>query len=144
MEVSMRRIQNKWLFWLMLSLVSLAACQRDQPVGPDTGVPLEAKFSSIQENILTPKCVNRGCHPPAGPMSLEKGQAYNNLVNQASGYGMPRVDPSNADNSALYLKVKGDARVGGVQNRMPLGFPALSSEEIQVIRDWINAGAPNN
>ncbi|MDQ7065175.1 MAG: hypothetical protein Q9P90_13140 [candidate division KSB1 bacterium] len=127
----------------------LSACQRDQgsygPTGPDNGdnnqTTIEATFSSIQQNILTPGCVNRGCHPPAGPMSLKQGEAYQNLVNQPSAYGMPRVDPGKPDNSALYLKVVGDARTGA---RMPLNAPPLSQEQIDAIRTWIQNGAKND
>lgn len=132
--------------WLALPglLVLLNGCERElAPVGPGPE-PLQPTFSSIQDNILTPKCVNLGCHPPAGPMSLQKGVAYGNLVNQPSAYGMPRVDPGNAENSALYLKVIGDPRVGGPSARMPLGGPPLSQEEINVIKQWIDQGAPNN
>ncbi len=126
------------------SLVGFVACENKQGgTGPEDG--LQATFSSIQDNILTPKCVNAGCHPGGGaPMSLAKGVAYQNLVNVPSAYNMPRVDPSDANNSALYLKVIGDARTGGTQLRMPLGRPPLGQQEIDAIRDWINAGADNN
>ncbi len=145
MRHSMRMVFAFMLFGAML-LVS--ACQRDQgpysPTGPDDGdnqQTIEATFSSIQKNILTPGCVNRGCHPPAGPMSLKEGEAYQNLVNQPSAYGMPRVDPGKPDNSALYLKVVGDARTGA---RMPLNAPPLSQEQIDAIRTWIQNGAKND
>jgi len=55
--------------------------------------------------------------------------------------GIPRVDPGDADNSALYLKVIGDNSVGA---RMPLNRGFLSLEEANAIRDWINNGAQNN
>ncbi|RMD94596.1 MAG: hypothetical protein D6814_14315 [Calditrichaeota bacterium] len=125
-------------------LLSFLACQREQSLAPGENVSLQPTFTSIQKNILTPSCVNRGCHPPVGPMSLQEGVAYNNLVNQPSAYGIPRVDPGNAENSALYLKVLGDVRVGGVQARMPLGAGSLTTDEINAIRDWINDGAKNN
>lgn len=118
------------------------SCEHKLPVAVDTN--LTATFSSIQENILTPKCVNAGCHPPAGPMSLREGVAYENLVNKPSAYDMPRVDPGNPDNSALYLKLIGDARVGGAAFRMPLGRDPLSDEEITAVRDWIQRGAKND
>jgi len=147
----MKQATSFRLSWI-LSLVYMAltiflACQRQQsPTGPDrNGKPIQATFSSIQDNIFTPKCVNAGCHNPTpGPMSLQKGVAYDNLVNKPSAYGMPRVDPGNADNSALYLKLIGDAKVGGPQARMPLGAPQLPQEEINAVKEWINAGAKNN
>ena len=117
------------------------ACEHEQGVGPP-GVGLEPTFSSIQSNILTPKCVNQGCHPgQLAPMSLRAGAAYGNLVNSPSAFGILRVAPGDADNSALYLKVIGDNSVGA---RMPLSRNALSSAETNAIRDWINNGAQNN
>lgn len=78
-------------------------------------------------------------------MSLASGVARSNLVGINSGYGnLKRVQPLEASNSVLYLKVVGDPLVGGVQNRMPLGSAALNSDEINAIRDWINAGAQDN
>ena len=128
--------------FILLSFVLLTyACEHEQGVGPPGG-GLEPTFSSIQSNILTPKCVNAGCHPGSlAPMSLQAGVAYGNLVNRPSAFGIPRVDPGDADNSALYLKVIGDNSVG---SRMPLNRNALTTPETDAIRDWINGGALNN
>ncbi|NNE07622.1 MAG: hypothetical protein HKN20_03565 [Gemmatimonadetes bacterium] len=99
-------------------------------------------FSQIQSEILTPSCVNAGCHPGGGgPMSLAAGAAYDNLVNAASNYGIDNVEPGDAENSVLWLKVVGDPDFG---NRMPLFGAALSQEQTDMIRDWIDAGALDN
>jgi len=125
-------------------------CEHDMQVaGQQQG--LQPTLSSIQSNIFAPRCVNLGCHNPNGggaPMSLLSGQARGTLVNvatQNAGYGgRLRVNPGNAANSVLYLKVIGDAAVGGAGGRMPLGAAALNTDQINAIRDWINAGAQNN
>lgn len=123
--------------------LALAACQHElaAPTAPSD----PTTFTSIQANILTPRCVNQGCHPGGGaPMSLAAGAAYNNLVNVNSAtYGKPRVAPGNPNNSVLYLKLIGDNTVGGIAGRMPLGS-ALSATDIQAVRDWITKGAPND
>ena len=128
--------------FVLLSFVLFTyACEHEQGVGPQGG-GLEPTFSSIQTNIFTPKCVNANCHPgQSAPMSLRAGVAYGNLVNRSSTFGIPRVDPGDADNSALYLKVIGD---NGVGSRMPLNRNALTTPETDAIRDWINGGALNN
>lgn len=134
-------IRKVYGYILFLSLFYFcAACEHEQGAGPQA---LQPTFSSIQENIFTLKCVNAGCHPGGGaPMSLQRGVAFSNLVNVPSAFGKPRVDPGNADNSVLYLKVKGDPQVGA---RMPFnGPPFLSNREINAINDWINDGALNN
>jgi len=126
-------------------LVGFIACEHQLAEPPP---PLEPTLSSIQANILDKSCVNRGCHPGNfAPMSLQTGQSFSTLVNVNSAYGNPRilrVKPGDSNNSVLYLKITGSATVGGAANRMPLGFSALSTEEINAIRDWIDAGAQNN
>ena len=130
-------------FVLLTFVLFIYACEHEQGAGPQGG-GLQPTFSSIQDNILTPKCRNAGCHPGGGAppsLPLQAGAAYDRLVNVQSAFGIPRVDPGNADNSALYLKVIGDNSVG---SRMPLSRNALSSEQTNAIRDWINNGAQNN
>ncbi len=129
---------------VLLSLVLfIYACEHEQGAGPQGG-GLQPTFSSIQDNIFTPKCVNAGCHPGGGApplLPLQAGVAYNALVNGQSVFAIPLVDPANANNSTLYLKVIGDSSVG---SRKPLSRNALSSEQTNAIRDWINNGAQNN
>ncbi len=105
-----------------------------------------ATFSFIQDNIFTPTCAVSGCHAGASPaagMNLSAGQAFSNIVAVTSGEvpELQRVNPGDADNSYLVQKVEGTAAVG---QRMPLGGPPLSSELIEAIRSWIDAGAENN
>lgn len=136
---SIYKISNVVLFSFVLFIY---ACEHEQGTGPQGG-GVQPTFSSIQDNIFTQKCVNRGCHNPTpGPMSLQVGNAFGNLVNiQSPVYGRPRVDPGDPNNSVLYLKVISG---GGVGSQMPLSGSKLSSEEMNAIRDWIAGGAQNN
>lgn len=125
---------------LLLFSLMLVACQHETPILTQPQ-PIQPTLSSIQANIFTPKCVNAGCHPGGGgPMSLANGQSFGTLVNQNSAYNRPRVQPGNANNSALYLKVAGTT-LGQI---MPLGRPPLSAAEVTAIQTWINNGALNN
>ncbi len=54
--------------------------------------------------------------------------------------GVQRVAPSNSAGSYIVQKLQGDPGIGG--NRMPLGGPYLDQPTINVIRQWIDAGAP--
>ncbi len=120
---------------------SFVACEHSVNAPSTPPVQVQPLLSSIQANIFTPKCVNAGCHPGGGaPMSLQAGQSFGTLVNQASAYNRPRVAPNNANNSALFLKVAGTTL--GAQ--MPLGRPPLSAAEIGAIQTWITNGALNN
>lgn len=131
-------------FLLLVGAGLFVACDHQMPMTQQQPPPagLQATLSSIQTNILTPKCANVGCHPGGGaPMSLRAGDSFGALVGVNSAYGRPRVAPGNANNSALYLKVIGNNAVGP---RMPTVGAALSQAETDTIKAWINRGALNN
>jgi hypothetical protein len=75
---------------------------------------------------------------------LSPAVSYNNLVNVASRLkaGAVRVIPSDPENSYIIHKLEGRSTIAGV--RMPLGGPYLEIGQIQVIKRWIEIGAPNN
>ncbi len=106
-------------------------------------------FAEVQA-IFTASCISAGCHSgsfPANNMSLVEGEAYDEIVDvapfdpEAASDGLVRVDPGDPDNSYVLLKVAGapDPRLG---SQMPLFAPALSADQVRLIRDWIAAGAP--
>lgn len=103
-------------------------------------------LTEIQTEIFNPSCAFSGCHggaSPAAGQNLSAGQAWSNLVNRPSSQNasFTRVIPGDAENSLLVMKVEGRAPFG---SRMPLGGAALSSAQIQSIREWIDAGAQDN
>ena len=56
--------------------------------------------------------------------------------------GLLRVNPGNPDQSYLVQKIQGNAAVGG---RMPPdGPPYLTQVQIDLVRGWIAAGAPQS
>jgi hypothetical protein len=70
--------------------------------------------------------------------------AYGNIVNVASTErpNLERILPGDAANSYLFQKVTGAAGIAG--SRMPKGGSPLPPADIELLRQWINAGAPNN
>jgi hypothetical protein len=114
----------------------------------DTG--LEATLSSIQENIFTPNCASSSCHAGSSPqagLDLSDGKSFGELVGVSSQQvpSLKRVEASNSGASYLVNKVEGTAgNVGGNSSQMPKGRDPLSDEEIQAIKDWIDAGAAND
>jgi hypothetical protein len=122
-----------------------AACEHEIPLDiPQPQPGTQATFTAIQNTILSRKCAVPGCHTgnsPTGDLNMTAGQAYGNLVNVNSNYGPPRIAPNDPDNSVLYQKVLGNNQFG---SRMPLGGNSLSPDELKLILDWINTGAPNN
>ncbi len=105
-----------------------------------------ATFSAVQQQIFTPSCAFSGCHGsfPQEGMDLRSGAAYANIVNVRSNQrsSLDRIEPLDPDNSYLYLKVLGDPSISG--SRMPRGGSMLSQELLDLLRDWIERGAPND
>ncbi len=97
----------------------------------------EVSYIDDIQPVFNDHCV--ACHGSNGGLSLEEEVSYGNLVNvEARGYpGMIRVVPWDSSSSVLYLKVTGDSSVG---TQMPVGGE-LSTNEIDLIRDWIDEGA---
>ena len=107
----------------------------------------QATFTRVQNEIFTPSCAFVGCHAgsnPAQGQNLSAGQAYSNIVNVPAGErpSMDRIEPGQPSQSYLWLKVTDDPSIIGA--RMPRGAPALSQEKLDLLREWIEAGALNN
>lgn len=122
------------------------------PVTPDLSPPDPSgpvSYSFDIQPIFDKRCVV--CHRPGGigetvarvDMLLTSGTSYRDLVNQPSSKwpGWVLVVPGDAEGSLLYRKVTEAPPVGP---RMPLLMPPLSDTEIELIREWIEAGAPQN
>ncbi len=130
------------IFFLIFLVIS---CERAGPVEQE--VPQQATFSNIQTGIFNTSCAVSNCHlgssAPFG-LDLSEGKSYGNLVNVSSAEvpSLLRVNPNNAEDSYLIRKIEGASGIVG--QRMPLGRDPLSAEQINLIREWINNGAPNN
>jgi methionine-rich copper-binding protein CopC len=130
----------------------LASCTAGDGTGLDAGgrplppgPPPSDDFQQIQDTIFTPIC--SGCHQGANApqgLRLDAGNSYALLVSVASAEvpGLMRVNPGNPDTSYLVQKIQGTAAVGV---RMPAnGPPYLSQTQIDLVRGWIAAGAPQS
>lgn len=117
----------------------------------------ESTWSWIYTCLFSgPTCTNAGCHgsvaPQGGLAMPDVASGYTALVGQGPGPASPEcmgapdyVIPNDADGSLLIHKLEGvdasGAPVCGL--RMPVG-PLLSQEEIDLVREWIAAGAMND
>ena len=103
-------------------------------------------LSSIQSNVFTPVCTQ--CHSgptPTGNLNLEKGRSFASLVGVKRQFDPEiRVVAGSAKKSFIIDKLKGNNLGGSRGDRMPLGGPFLDPETIDVIAQWIDAGAENN
>jgi hypothetical protein len=142
-------MRSRSLLLVAGTALAVAACgtQKDLPTAPDGSTPdPSATLSRVQEEILSPTCARAGCHASADPqlgLDLSPGRTYSNVVSvrSAQAGSLNRVEPFNADSSYLVKKVRGDPDITG--SRMPQGG-VLTSEEIQLIVDWVRRGAPND
>ncbi|MBC7977392.1 MAG: hypothetical protein H7138_20640 [Myxococcales bacterium] len=112
--------------------------------------PVVISFATQIQPILTANCTNDACHDAVTPqrgLNLTAGAAYAELLNSRSTQTACRtfrlVQPSDPDLSYILFKLAGTGPcfVGG---RMPQRLPPLPAAQIQLIRDWIANGAPNN
>lgn len=107
-------------------------------------------FTEIRTLILEPRCATSACHSGANPVAqprLDGAAAWDAIVDVPSSVpGYAFVTPESPDESYLLqtLLDGGAADVGGSTSLMPQGETPLDESEIEAIRAWILAGAPND
>lgn len=132
---------------VVVLMLCAAACAGDGVLVTEDGSPSPEgpTLTELQKTIFTPQCSFEGCHgpPPQQGMLLTAGNTYAYTVNvdavELSGF--KRIQPGNAADSYLYMKISGDPRITG--ERMPFGG-MLTASEIEAVRRWIDAGALDN
>ena len=131
-------------------LTAVAGCQVpvDMPEPPGGNADMVSFKDQIQP-VLNTHCFR--CHRAGGEadlagIALQVGEevAFDLLVNQPSVQdpNLTLVVPGDAESSLLFLKVSSDAPPVGA--RMPSGDVPLTAGQIELIRAWIDQGAPNN
>jgi hypothetical protein len=101
-------------------------------------------FRADVEPVLVDSCARAGCHAgvnPAGELDLRNGKSHASLVDISAvqcADGRLRVDPANPDGSYLIDKLLGRDLCAGTV--MPKGG-ALPPAQVQIISDWVAAGA---
>ena len=132
------------IFFLVLLLLVSGCNYRffDDVVFPDIEIApdgtlvskIEPSFSSIQQNVLLPKCIS--CHSSGGSAELVPLETYEDLLNSEF---FAVVVPGDSLNSPLYKVIQPNAR-----RRMPprsSGIAPVTIEEADAIRLWIDSGA---
>src|SRR5262249_18016070 len=114
-------------------------------------------FDRIQRQIFNQNCALSHCHDSqthAGDQILDNGPtSYSQIVNHApNNTAAPdlhwlRIDAVHAspDTSFMYHKLTGDLPDKTMfGERMPRGRPKLDQFLIDIVKLWIEAGAPDN
>ena len=141
-----------------MALLNLTSCQK---TATDDTTPTPGQLSSfelMQQKILTPSCATSGCHASDRDASfaqhglvLTPAVSYQNLVgvdprnSSAKADGLKRVKAFASLESLLYHKLYTEAsHHSGKQygNPMPLGNAQLPDGQVEFVRRWIEAGAP--
>jgi hypothetical protein len=114
--------------------VTLAACgHKDKEVAP-------VSFANQVKPILDKNCIE--CHKAAGQGYSKSGLRLDSYESLMAGtkFG-PVVKPGSSISSSLYLLIAGKA---DPSIRMPHNREPLSSESVELIKEWIDQGAKNN
>jgi hypothetical protein len=142
--------------------IALAACGGsdgdDGGGGPPATTGDAATFTRVRNEVLTPRCT--GCHFPAnaaaaGGLDLTGSSAdvYARLVGVPSPTAgrspATRVAPGNPAGSLLHRKLLITNTLTNPDPALGAGMPAdapgsLPQERKDLVRDWIQRGAPND
>ncbi len=123
--------------------------------GCDPQTLFTSTFDRLQKQVFSTSCAVGTCHDSesylaANGLLLESGAAYSNLVGVdpqnalALSRGWKRVNPGDPTTSLLYHKIDNDLDDPGLGLRMPRppGRPRLHRSLREIIRLWIEDGAP--
>jgi len=105
-------------------------------------------YDLIQKAIFENRgCTAALCHTSetqAGGLDLSAGASYANLIDvpAQTAPGFKRIDPGNRANSLLWLNVAAKVlpEISAPLRAMPIGPGALTSDEVEALRLWIESG----
>lgn len=123
---------------ILISVLCFSDCRKDK------GLTIYGNYPNEVGKIMVLKCATAGCHNSAS----YKAAADLNLTTwetlfQGSNSGSP-VIPYRSDFSSLCYFINTYSDLGPINvPTMPQGKEKLSREEVQTIKNWIDAGAPD-
>lgn len=103
-----------------------------------------ATFTEVDEELLKKSCAFSSCHgTAAGNFLIEDDGNYERLINVPSVFTDEiLVIPGDADSSYLFKKVIGAEGIEG--DIMAPSGAGISELQEQMLRSWIEDGAPDN
>lgn len=100
----------------------------------------EPTFENVQ-TLLQNSCSGGNCHVGQRTSGVRL-DSYQNVINSVgTQYGTEIVQTGDSGGSPIIDKLESDPKFG---NRMPFGRSPLSREQIDLIKNWIDNGAPND
>jgi hypothetical protein len=140
---------------ISISTLFVQCKKTTHPPAAEVVDPTAATFLNMQQHIFKHSCNSAGCHNVSAASNVQHG-----LVLEGSDVWerIVGVDPKNVDAKNANLKIvyagKSDSsflfhKVDWLKNtkykfgnQMPIGADLLDADEIEYIKQWINAGAP--
>ena len=124
-------------------VLAAAGCSGGSGDGVVSG-PGSVTLTDVQVQVFSPSCALSDCHLGPGAqqgMDLSVGASAGNLLGVPSAEvpGLLRVEPGNAVDSYLYMKLVADPRILG--DPMPAESGPLSAGQLNLIETWIDQGA---
>ncbi len=116
--------------------------------------PFNSTFEALQKVIFEKRgCTAAVCHGSTGKqggLDLSPDVAYQNIFEVPSTeHKLRRIEPGDRDRSYLWLKLAAATNPAAlppgfqiVGAPMPNGLPPVSVDELEALRMWISAGAP--
>jgi hypothetical protein len=113
----------------------------------------DSTYELLQDAIFERRgCADELCHGAAvsGGLDLRAGASYDSLIDRPAGSvpGAVRVVPGQKDESLLFVNLAAATLPEQWQaplRPMPLGaLPALTVDELEAVREWIEHGAPRD
>lgn len=107
--------------------------------GGDDGAGEDPTFDGDIQSFLIGTCAtSASCHETGGVLPPLDGD-YDDILNASTGAG-DFVVPNDPESSRFYIRMTDDTEGGGL---MPLGGNPLPADEAEdLVRPWIEAGAP--
>jgi hypothetical protein len=129
---------------------SVAPLQPPAGTAGSAAEPSGPSFTAVYDSVFV-SCQNKACHGGRDGLGLRmetRDTAYSSLVDQPAsetvgmcgGKGLVLIVPFKPEESLVFLKVSGQPPCGGAMP--PGGSP--TAEQVEQLKAWIAAGAPDN
>lgn len=125
---------------LIATLLFASACD-DVLFGAEEVVITSSGLPAVEALVEAEGCL--GCHNAAsalGDLDLET-DVHAATVGVVGAYGMPIVEPNDPAGSMFYLKIT-NTQGDNEGTDMPPGSGGIAAENVTIVEDWINDGAP--
>ncbi len=145
----MKNIQAPLFVAVLFSLV--VACKKDDVIPAYT--PPDGSYGLIFEKVFKPSCALSNCHSKEGDFGhhgLGNDYTFEHLMEDeveqkdALAAGLRLIVPGAPDSSFLFVKIKWEGSPFQFGQKMPTGGLQLTANQIEFVRQWIAAGAPES